>query len=105
MLTYRPDHFKTVARTEMAERLWHWLQQPAQMIAMRTAIALRRPPVEALSQPLSETFPDVCVHLRIRQMIGHMVRQILLADGHRPDRSNVRIRSENGLFRRGATYT
>ncbi|MEM7440054.1 MAG: hypothetical protein AAF393_10675 [Pseudomonadota bacterium] len=104
VLTYRPDHFKSLAKTKEAKALWNWLQEEPQRLVMQVAARLHRPPVEALSYPLTDSFPAVCSQHRKRQMVGHMVRQIMLADGFQPDRSNVKIISRTSIFKRGSTY-
>ncbi|MEM6617930.1 MAG: hypothetical protein AAF631_01345 [Pseudomonadota bacterium] len=105
MLTYRPDRFKDIAETQIATDIWHWLQEPPQVLIMVTACRLRRPPVEAIGHPLAEVFPAARYQLRIRQMVGHMIRQIMIDRGLRPVRSNVRILTDDTIFRRGSTFS
>lgn len=105
MLTYRADSFSDIARTPAARALWVWLQDAEPRLVMHTACTLRRPPVEALSPHLADRFPELGSGWKSRQMIGHMVRQVLEADGYHLDRANVRVRARGNLFRRGSTYT
>ena len=104
MLTYRPDRFSDISNTPEAQKLWTWLQRDEPRLIMHTACALRRPAVEALSPHLKTRFPVLCKHQKTRQMIGHMVRQVLVADGFYMDRPNVRVRAPDNVFRRGSTY-
>ena len=102
MLTYRPDKFSRAFRHPAALPIWHWLQSEQSLVIMETASLLRRPAVEALAPRLSRRFPVLARSHTLRQMTGHMVRQIMEHHGYHLDRPNVRI--VRGLFRRGSTY-
>lgn len=104
MLTYRPDNFVEPAMAPDAVQAWQWLQEPEQIATMRIACRLHRPAVEALSDDLKERFPRLARFHLTRQMIGHMVRQVMESKGYYLNRSNVRIRYDDNVFRRGATY-
>lgn len=104
MLIYRPDNFAELAATPEAQSLWLWLQRPSQRVTMQIACRLQRPAIEALSEDLIDQFPSLARSQKARQMIGHMVRQIMEDDGYLLLRSNVRISNRSNVFRRGATY-
>ncbi|MEM7439461.1 MAG: hypothetical protein AAF393_07680 [Pseudomonadota bacterium] len=103
-LSYRPDRFGKTFRAFDGLALWHWLQQPENITIMTTASFLHRPAVEPLAPRLADRFPAVMHIHSVRQMIGHMVRQIMQEQGYHLDRSNVKIDRRDSLFRRGSTY-
>lgn len=104
-LTYRPDRFSRLFARPDARKLWAWLQQPENLTIMKTASYLHRPALEPLSGPLGDRFPQLLSRHAARQMAGHMVRQILEAQGFHLDRTNVKFRRDDGPFRRASSYT
>lgn len=103
-MAYRPDRFAATYRQYDGERLWRWLNQPRQIEIMETASYLRRPAVEALSPHLQQAFGTLIGALVVRQMVGHMVRQIMESRGHAVDRANVRIATPGNMFHRGTAF-
>jgi hypothetical protein len=101
---YRPDKFARTYAVHNGAAIWKWLHQSQTILIMETACYLRRPAVEALSPALEKHFPKVLTSTKLRQMIGHMVRQILQARGHHLDRANVRIRQKKCSFHFGSAY-
>jgi len=71
---------------------------------MEVASYLRRPAVEALSPHLLARFGTLIRSNTMKQMIGHMVRQVLEGRGYRLDRNNVRIRRPDNIFFSGSAY-
>lgn len=104
MTSYRPDKFASAYQTFEGERLWRWLNHPRQVEAMETASYLRRPAIEALSPRLHATFGTLVGSLAVRQMVGHMVRQVMENRGHMVDRANVRIATPGNIFHYGTAY-
>lgn len=101
---YRPDHFAKTYKTQDGPSIWRWLHEPDVLQVMEVASYLRRPAVEALSPYLVAQFG---AHMRshtIKQMVGHMVRQVLEQRGYRLDRSNIRIRRPDNIFFSGSAY-
>lgn len=70
---------------------------------METASFLERAAVEPLAPGLVAEFGSNIAQDRIKQMIGHMVRQIMEARGYEIDRPGLRITRES-LFSSGARY-
>lgn len=104
MHTYRPDKFAHAYEKLNGQKYWSWLQQRHVVQIMEAACYLRRPAIEAISPMLKDAFPDVLFTLTLRQMIGHMVRQILEARGFHLKRANVRISQKDNVFRFGSAY-
>lgn len=101
---YRPDKFANTFDHLDGQSLWVWLHQDHIILIMETACFLRRPAIEALSPLLKKQCPKVVKSVKLRQMIGHMVRQILEYRGYHLDRSNVRIKQKGNLFHFGSAY-
>ena len=72
---------------------------------METATYLSRPAVEPLSPYLVKRFGDQVREDRIKQMTGHMVRQVIESRAYRVDRNNVRINRAGNIFVSGTRYT
>lgn len=103
-LPYRPDKFATAFNEMNGAAFWAWLHQDHIILMMETACYLRRPAIEAISPTLKVAFPQVRGSVKLRQMVGHMVRQILEERGYHLDRANVRIKHGGNLFNFGSAY-
>ena len=102
-IKYDPQNFRDVFETELGAGVWDFLIRPDNVIRMETASFLERAAVEPLAPGLVAEFgPDIAQD-RIKQMIGHMVRQIMEAVGYEIDRPGLRITRES-LFSSGARY-
>lgn len=104
MTDYRPDKFAYTYFVNDGHQFWTWLHQDHVLLIMETASYLRRPAIEAISPLLEDAFPEFLKSVKVRQMIGHMVRQILEARGYHLDRANVRIKRSGNAFRYGSAY-
>jgi hypothetical protein len=102
-LSYSPQNFSDLATTEFGGALWDFLKQRDNLIRMETATILERAAVEPLAGPLVEEFGDQAGDDRTKQMIGHMVRQIMEELGYEIDRTGLRI-TRPSLFTSGASY-
>ena len=105
MLTYRPDQFDRTFALQNGPKIWKWLQSDEVIAKMETASYLRRPAIEPLSPVLKQQFGDQIHFLKTRQMIGHMVRQIMESRGFHLSRANVRISRKGNVFGFGSAYT
>lgn len=104
-LTYEPGRFADVANTALGRRLWRFLTEPDSVLRLEVASELRHPAVEGVANQLLERFGDEVRPDRIKQVVGHMVRQILEARGFALDAQNLRTRFGAGLFSRGSRYS
>ena len=104
MNDYRPDKFNSIFTRFDGARLWAWLHRAEVVAMMETASYLRRPAVEPLSPLLEQEFADQIAMVKVRQMVGHMIRQILEPRGYMLDRSNVQINRDGNLFNFGSSY-
>lgn len=103
-VTYVPGNFSDVSGTEFGVAVWAFLNEPDNLIRMETATYLSRPAVEPLSPVLLQRFTASDFNDRNKQMLGHMVRQIMEARGFAFDQSGVRITREGNVFSSGARY-
>lgn len=104
MLKYNPQNFKQLYETPLGDGLWQFLNKPDSLIRMETAAQLRRPPLEAISPYLIGAFGEKALApLRVKQMVGHMVRQVMENNGYCFDAGNVLCRSST-LFSRASRY-
>ena len=101
---YRPDHFAETYKRENGAVLWDFLHRDINLTRMETASYLGRPAIEPLVPALLDRFDAPVARPHIRQMVGHMVRQIMEARGFRLTHSNVKITRRGNFFRSGSRY-
>jgi hypothetical protein len=100
---YYPRHFQALADDDFGQALWQFLLREENWLRMETASLLQRPAVEALAPGLLVEFGREVGRFRVKQMIGHMVQQIMAERGYRVAQQGVRI-TRSGLFASGARY-
>ena len=115
---YNPEKFGSLFdEGTLGRRLWDLLNESETIIRMETATALSRPACEPLADILLQQFPELTTtteavkrgkafkskHDRIKQMIGHMIRQVMERQGYQYDQPGVRITSKD-FFRSGSRY-
>jgi hypothetical protein len=104
MPDYRPARFASTFEAGSGREIWDFLNEPANVVRMETATYLSRPAAEPLSPYLYGRFGDGIREDRIKQMTGHMIRQVLESKGYRVDRNNVRISREGNIFTSATRY-
>jgi len=102
-MEYSPQQFLDLFRTDIGVSIWEFLLAKDNVIRMETASFLGRPAVEPLSPYLLGEYGDDIRERRTKQMIGHMVRQIMEERGYQVARSGMRITRKN-LFASGTRY-
>lgn len=103
MLRYLPGVFSNHFNTPLGQKLWDFLNKPDTILQMETAVSLGKPPVEAIEEPLLREFQTYVLEDRTKQMIGHMVRQILENRGFVVSVSNAKI-TNGAPFSRATKY-
>lgn len=93
MFAYNPDKFASLYQTELGQRIWSFLTQPENVVRLETASQLGKPAVEGIEEPLLEEFREDALADRIKQMVGHMVRQILEQRDWVLDQTDVKVQS------------
>ena len=101
-LEYKPQNFRDIYETDLGKALWVFLKRPDNVVRMETATFLERAAVEPLAPGLLVEFGMDVGGDRIKQMIGHMARQIMVEIGYEVERK-LRITRES-LFISAACY-
>lgn len=104
MRIYAPGRFNSTYETNNGPKVWQFLNQFENVVRMETATYLSRPAAEPLSPFLLSEFGPSIKEDRMKQMIGHMIRQVLEANGYQMDRSNVRITTNGNIFSSASRY-
>lgn len=100
---YDPQHFRELAETELGQEILKFMTHPINVVRMQTATELERVAVEPLGKYLVKEFGEDVIDDRLKQMIGHMARQIMEHIGYQHDRKSLQI-TRPGLFSSGSTY-
>ena len=100
---YNPGPFASLFARAPSPDIWAFLNSERTIGKMEAASFLTRPAVEPLASDLLEEFSSEILQDPYKQMIGHMVRQIMEAHGHIIVRRDVRIFG-NVVFSTGACY-
>ena len=93
MFTYNPEKFASLYATDLGQRFWAFLTRDATVARLETASELGRPAVEGIEDQLLAEFHEDALVDRNKQMIGHMVRQIMEQRGWVLDQSEVKVQS------------
>jgi hypothetical protein len=93
MYAYRPEKFASLYASELGQRIWAFLTRPEQVARLETASGLSKPAVEGIEEQLLEAFREEVLADRVKQMVGHMVRQILEQEGWVLDQADVKLQS------------
>lgn len=103
-LTYEPQNFRDLFDTDLGQAIWQFMVRPDNVVRMLTATYLDRAAVEPLAPGLLREFgPDIAQD-RLKQLVGHMGRQIMEAAGLELDKQGMRITRES-IFTTAARYT
>lgn len=103
MIDYIPGSFSDVWANASAKAIWELLTQPHNVLRMETAAKLGRPAVEAVADLLESRFGQYLSVDRHKQMVGHMVRQIMEATGHSLESAAQKVRVGT-TFTKAARY-
>lgn len=93
MLAYNPDKFASLYESDIGQRLWAFLTHPENIARLETASELSKPAVEGIEEQLLHEFREEVLADRVKQMIGHMVRQVLEQRDWVLDQSDVKVQS------------
>jgi hypothetical protein len=101
---YNPGSFSDVFNADIGPRLWAYLNEHDAVQLMDCATYLGKPAAQPLSPGLLATFGETVRQDRIKQCIGHMIRQIVEPRGYQIDRQNVRIGDPDNMFTTATRY-
>ena len=93
MLTYSPEKFASLYASDLGQRIWTFLTQPENIARLETASELSKPAVGGIEERLLEAFREDVLADRVKQMVGHMVRQILEQRDWVLDQGDVKVQS------------
>ncbi|PZQ55676.1 MAG: hypothetical protein DI570_21790 [Phenylobacterium zucineum] len=102
MMNYRPDKFTSLYETALVQSLWRFMNEPATVARLETASELSKTGVEGIEEPLLREFGEEVLAERVKQMVGHMIRQVLEHRGWVLDQGDVKIQS--GAFTKASRY-
>jgi hypothetical protein len=102
-MEYRAEKFKDIAETKIGRDIWEFLNTGGNVIRMETAVELGKTPAEALAKVLVERFGDDVRHDRIKQAIGHMIRQVMENHGYQLSTQNRKV-GNSRLFTKASSY-
>jgi hypothetical protein len=91
--TYYPGTFAQMFGEPRGQRLWANLNSREYVACLETATALHQPAVKGIEEPLLRDFGVDVMEDRFKQMIGHMVRQVMEYHGYEVDQQKVKIDS------------
>lgn len=101
---YRPDKFVSTFHSQDGRAIWEFLNRDINTTRMETASYLSRPAIEPLASFLLTEFGARVAEKRIKQMMGHMVRQIMERRDYRLQQGNVRITRMDNFFASASRY-
>ena len=105
MPIYTPETFAALSKTTLGEALWVFLNEPPTVAKMKLATDLGRTAVEGIEEDMLERFEadvDDLLEDRTKQMIGHMIKQVMSVAGYIIDQQNVKV--PTGVFNRATRY-
>ena len=101
-MKYDPWKFIKLAESDLGKQLWEFLNEHDNVIRMQTASDLKKPAAKALTRHLLKRFDDQVREFRVKQMIGHMIRQIVENHGYQLEQRDVLV--NDGLFNKASRY-
>ncbi len=101
-MEYDPWKFIKLAESNLGKQLWNFLNEHDNLIRMETATDLKKPAVRALTNQLLSRFGEQVKEMRVKQMIGHMVKHIMKEREYEVDQRDVLV--NDGLFNKASRY-
>jgi hypothetical protein len=102
-MKYYAGNFSDLAELTLGKDLWEFLNRDDNIVRMETATDLGRTAAEAISKNLLEKFGDDVKVNRVKQMIGHMIRQVMENRGYQIGSQNVKV-DDKRLFVKASRY-
>ena len=102
-MDYSAGKFSDLAQLQLGKDLWDFLNEKENVIRMELATEFGKTAAESVSKPLLERFGDDVKVDRVKQMIGHMIRQIMENRGYEMRTQNVKVDIKR-LFTKASKY-
>jgi len=99
---YNGGRFGSTADTPLGRKLWKVINSSEALRAMAVASDLGQPAVAGIEEMLLQNFGEEVLPDRIKQLIGHMVRQVMEREGFIVDQNDVKLNSVP--FSKGTRY-
>lgn len=93
MVPYIPGKFAQEYATADGQKLWKMLTREENIARMETASDLDQPALKPLEDILLEEIGEPILRDRMKQMTGHMVRQVMESRGFVHDASDIKLAS------------
>ncbi len=93
MADYQPNKFAKEYATPEGQKLWAVLNDAPNIARMETASDLGQPALKPLEDILLDEIGEPITDDRMKQMAGHMVRQIMEARGFEHDVDGIKLAS------------
>lgn len=104
-MEYNPARLSTTFEKEKQQKIRTLLPRQDNIIRMASTPYLSRLAIEPRSPFLTEMFGSEFSNDRIKQMMGHRLRQIMEHCGYRLQQRNVKGTTSNNIFSRASRYT
>ncbi len=101
-MDHNAGRFSYLADTRTGRALWKFLHEHDSVLMMETATYLGKPALAPMGEPLLERFGAEIKADRWKQLIGHMVRQVMERNGYPHDATGLKVNSP--LFSRASRY-
>jgi hypothetical protein len=102
-MNFDPDKFKDVYQTQDGKRAWEVLTTSDAISRMKAVSDIRKPAVLAVEELLLREFDEAFLNDRFKQMVGFMIKQIMLENGYQLDGQNKPV-SGRGAFSKASRY-
>ena len=100
---YQPGPFKSLAATKLGKDLWGFINEDENVDHMHQAADKGHCAVVGIKKPLLERFKELEGKDCVKQMILHMVEQVMKDKGYEIERQNVMVGSSS--FSSGTLHT
>jgi hypothetical protein len=101
MIDYKPHSFAELYNSEFGQRIWAFLNRPEVIEMLEEASRSDKPALEGIAQAMA----DEVFYGQRKQMVGHMVRQILEAQGWEHDHYGEKVEAvEVKIFTTASRY-
>lgn len=107
-MSYKPEQFINCYNRHSGKDIWDFLNEPEMITRLKTASDLRKPAVESIEQQFINRFKRKIENIgheknRLKQMVGHMIRQVLEPQGYKHEKYSVKV-SRSKFFTTGSRY-
>lgn len=103
MKNYQAQSFKDIGDSVLGQAIWEYLNSDDARVRLELATRLGHPAVEGIDDILLNLFDQEVKKDRVKQAIGHMVKQVLEESGYEIDKKSVKC-GKSELFAYATRY-